>query len=106
MPPQARQKFWTVWKEQDTDFLKDALARYIHDRIPTEQDRNLISLFTPARVMELIRYFVLFDANVKKSAAISSILPSRRLSKPSSSLMKKATGKAASSGIRKAAARA
>src|SRR5699024_6578270 len=59
-------KFWTVWKEQDTDFLQDALARYIHDRIPTEQDRNLISLFTPARVMELIRYFVLFDANVKK----------------------------------------
>lgn len=55
-----------MWKEQDTDFLKDALARYIHDRIPTEQDRNLISLFTPARVMELIRYFVLFDANVKK----------------------------------------
>lgn len=54
-----------MWKEQDTDFLKDALARYIHDRIPTEQDRNLISLFTPARVMELIRYFVLFDANVK-----------------------------------------
>lgn len=59
-------KFWTVWKEQDTDFLKGALARYIHNRIPTEQDRNLISLFTPARVMELIRYFVLFDANVKK----------------------------------------
>ena len=28
-------KFWTVWQEQDTDFLKDALAWHIHDRIPT-----------------------------------------------------------------------
>ena len=30
------------------------------------RDRNLISLFTPERVLELIRYFALFDANVKK----------------------------------------
>lgn len=59
-------KFWNVWKEQDTAFLEEALALYIPDRVPTEQDRNLISLFSKERVMELIRYFVLFDANVKK----------------------------------------
>lgn len=34
--------------------------------MPTEQDRNLISLLSRERAMELIRYFVLFDANVKK----------------------------------------
>lgn len=59
-------KFWNVWKEQSTAFLEDALARYVTDRTPTEQDRNLISLFSRERVMELIRYFILFDANVKK----------------------------------------
>lgn len=59
-------KFWNVWKEQDTAFLEGALTRYAVDRAPTEQDRNLISLFSKERVMELMRYFVLFDANVKK----------------------------------------
>lgn len=59
-------KFWNVWKEQDSVFLEDALARYVTGRAPTEQDRNLISLFSRERVMELIRYFVIFDANVKK----------------------------------------
>ena len=59
-------KFWTVWKEQDTTFLEQALAQHVSGRTPTEQDRNLISLFAPKRVLELIRYFVLFDANVKK----------------------------------------
>lgn len=59
-------KFWNVWKEQDATFQEEALAQYVSDRTPTEQDRNLISLFSKERVMELIRYFVLFDANVKK----------------------------------------
>ena len=59
-------KFWNVWKEQDTAFLEDALARHVTGRTPTEQDRNLISLLSRERAMELIRYFVLFDANVKK----------------------------------------
>lgn len=44
--------------------------------MPTEQDRNTVSLFSRERVFELIRYFILFDANVKKSAAISSSSPS------------------------------
>ena len=59
-------KFWNVWKEENTVFLEDALARYVTGRAPTEQDRNLISLFSQERIMELMRYFVLFDANVKK----------------------------------------
>lgn len=36
------------------------------DRVPTVQDSNIISLFSIKRVYELIRYFVLFDANIKK----------------------------------------
>lgn len=59
-------KFWSVWKEQDTGFLDSRLAQLVADRAPTEQDRNMISLFGRERLMELSRYFVLFDANVKK----------------------------------------
>lgn len=59
-------KFWSVWKEQDTVFLGSRLAQLVTDRAPTEQDRNMISLFSRERLMELTRYFVLFDANVKK----------------------------------------
>lgn len=59
-------KFWSIWKEQDTEWLNQALTKHIYNRMPTEQDQNLISLFSKNRIMELIRYFILFDANVKK----------------------------------------
>ena len=59
-------KFWSVWKEQDDAFMHRQLAQLIPDRTPTIQDENIISLFSKERVMELIRYFVLFDANIKK----------------------------------------
>ena len=59
-------KFWNVWKEQNTEWMQSHLDALVADRIPTEQDRNIISLFSKERVFELIRYFILFDANVKK----------------------------------------
>lgn len=59
-------KFWSVWKEQDNAFLNEAIQRFITDRMATEQDKNIISLFTPNRAMEIIHFFVLYDANVKK----------------------------------------
>lgn len=59
-------KFWSVWREQDTDFLQKGLDKCVTDRLPTEQDKNLVSLFSINRVEELIKYFILYDANVKK----------------------------------------
>ena len=59
-------KFWNVWKEQNSEWLQAQLNALVTDRTPTEQDRNIISLFSQERVFELIRYFILFDANVKK----------------------------------------
>ena len=59
-------KFWSVWKEQNEAFMHRQLAWLIPDRMPTEQDKNIISLFSRERVFDLIRYFILFDANVKK----------------------------------------
>lgn len=60
-------KFYNVWKEQDEDFMRSQLAEHLQeDRLPTEQDRAIISLLSQGRAMELMRYFILFDANVKK----------------------------------------
>ena len=59
-------KFWNVWKEQNEAFMSHQLVRLLDDRVPTEQDKNIISLFSRKRVMELMRYFILYDANVKK----------------------------------------
>lgn len=59
-------KFWCVWKEEDAAFLEQATVTHIKDRLPTEQDKNIISLFSKNRVFDLIKYFILYDANVKK----------------------------------------
>ncbi|MEG1756804.1 MAG: type I restriction endonuclease subunit R [Clostridia bacterium] len=59
-------KFWNVWKEEDEPFMSRQLTRLLNDRMPTEQDKNMISLFSTERAMELIRYFILYDANIKK----------------------------------------
>ncbi len=62
----TRKKYWSIWKEQDNGWLQGKLALLVTDRMPSEQDRDMISLLSPERVYELIRYFILFDANVKK----------------------------------------
>ncbi len=41
------QKFWSVWKEQDADWLQTRLKALVPDRMSTEQDRNIVSLFSP-----------------------------------------------------------
>lgn len=59
-------KFWSIWREQDTEFLQNGIEKCVVDRLPTEQDKILVSLFSHKRVEELIKYFILYDANVKK----------------------------------------
>ena len=60
-------KFWNVWKET-SDFYEQRLDRFVTGRMETEQDKALISLLYPSRVYELIQYFILYDAKVKKIA--------------------------------------
>ena len=74
-------KFWSVWKEQDADWLQTRLKALVPDRMPTEQDRNIVSLFSPERVYELIRYFILFDANVKKVCRYQQFFAVREIMK-------------------------
>lgn len=74
-------KFWSVWKEQDADWLQARLKALVPDRMPTEQDRNIVSLFSPERVYELIRSFILFDANVKKVCRYQQFFAVREIMK-------------------------
>lgn len=63
-------KFWAIWKEdEESDEYKwflEQVDKAVVDRIPTTQDKNIISIFHPKRIMDIIRYFTLFDKNVKK----------------------------------------
>lgn len=89
-------KFWARWREEEWDeahFSKvknTALSREVQAllfaekspeiqayfkqlwsgaMLPTEQDRLLISLLTPTRLLEFLRFFVLFDRKVGKIVA-------------------------------------
>jgi len=65
-------KFWQIWKEEtDSDeyeWYEGEVAKAVVDRIPTIQDQNIVSLFHPERVLDLIRYFIIYDKNDKKIA--------------------------------------
>lgn len=74
-------KFWSVWKEQDDEWLQTRLKALVPDRMPTEQDRNTVSLFSRERVFELIRSFILFDANVKKICRYQQFFAVREIMK-------------------------
>lgn len=74
-------KFWSVWKEQDDEWLQTRLKALVPDRMSTEQDRNIVSLFSRERVFELIRYFILFDANVKKVCRYQQFFAVREIMK-------------------------
>ena len=62
------EKFWSSWVEEDTDFINEKVKKYVDNRVPTKQDKDMISFFEKERFMEFVRYFILFDANVKKIA--------------------------------------
>lgn len=59
-------KFWSVWKEENEDWLQNQLDKIVIGRLPTTQDKNVISLFHPERLLELTRFFIVFDKDVKK----------------------------------------
>jgi len=89
-------KFWARWREEDFDaahfnhIKNDVLnteqqgkllqgrkpwisshfeALWSQPMVVTGQDRLLVSLLSPARLLEFVRYFILFDQRVGKIAA-------------------------------------
>ncbi|MFW6029357.1 MAG: type I restriction endonuclease subunit R [Halanaerobiales bacterium] len=61
-------KFWSIWKEEEEEWLNSILEEIMTDRLPTVQDKNIISLFHPSRLLDITRFFVLYDNDVKKIA--------------------------------------
>lgn len=65
-------KFWSVWKEDETScehaWFAEELENAVDGRMSTFQDKSIVALFHPRRILEIIRFFTLYDKNVKKIA--------------------------------------
>jgi len=69
----TRAKFWSVWKEDNEKACKKLLkskanGTVAENRMPTEQDRSLLALCEPVRLMELVYKFIVYDGAEKKLA--------------------------------------
>lgn len=59
-------KFWSVWREEQTEWQDKLIEQHIAGREPTVQDRGIVSLLSPDRLLKLTKYFTLYDGNIKK----------------------------------------
>ncbi len=75
------EKFWSIWKEEDEEWLQSQLSKTVFNRLPTTQDKNIISLFHPERLIEITKYFVLYDKNVKKIARYQQFFAVKEIAK-------------------------
>ncbi|MDE5763727.1 MAG: type I restriction endonuclease subunit R [Ruminococcus sp.] len=72
-------KFWNVWHEEDTEWRDLLLEKYVSGRSVTAQDRDIVSLFEPRRLLEITEYFIVFDANIKKICRHQQFFAIRRI---------------------------
>ncbi|MDR3583837.1 MAG: HsdR family type I site-specific deoxyribonuclease [Desulfosporosinus sp.] len=61
-------KYFVSWHEDDKDWLQDWCRKCSPDGQTKEQDRALVSLLQPKRLLDLIRNFIIYDNNAKKIA--------------------------------------
>lgn len=73
------EKFWSGWKEEDKEWLEAQAKQVITSRLVTNQDENIISLFHPARLLEITRFFTLYDYTVKKIARYQQFFAIREI---------------------------
>lgn len=74
-------RFWSMWKEEDEKWLQSWLDKAVENRLPTMQDRSIISLFHPERLLEIIQYFTLFDKDEKKVARYQQYFAVKEITK-------------------------
>ncbi len=60
------EKFWLRWKEPCGDPC--AKPHFSAEQYPNELDRSVLQFFEPARLLEFIHDFLIFDGGVKKTA--------------------------------------
>jgi len=65
-------KFWSIWKEEidspEQAWFENVLEKAVVDRMPTTQDKNIVSLFHPKRITEIIKFYIIYDKNIKRIA--------------------------------------
>ena len=59
-------KYFVSWHEDDKEWLNEWCKKCSPDGSVKEQDRALISLLHPTRLLDIIRNFIIYDNNVKK----------------------------------------
>jgi len=59
-------KYFVSWHEDDKEWLDEWCRKCSPDGRVKEQDRALISLLHPERLLDIIRNFIIYDNNVKK----------------------------------------
>lgn len=59
-------KYFVSWHEDDKVWLSEWCKKCSPDGTVKEQDRALISLLHPERLLDIIRNFIIYDNNVKK----------------------------------------
>lgn len=78
-------KFWSIWKEDEQSheypWFERELQKAVVNRIPTIQDKNIVALFHPIRIVEFMRFFTLFDKNVKKIARYQQYFAIKEIAK-------------------------
>ena len=62
----TKAEFFVPWKEKDSEWLKTELEHLVVGRTPKEQDKSIISMLSVQRFFEIVRYFILYDNNIKK----------------------------------------
>ncbi|GHV11475.1 DEAD/DEAH box helicase [Spirochaetia bacterium] len=62
------EQHFVSWHEEDKEWLNALCRKCSPDTQITEQDRALISLLEPQRLLEMIRHFIIYDNNIKKIA--------------------------------------
>lgn len=65
------QEFFCKWMElgkENKAWQTDATKRYTGESLVTEQDKGIVSLLSKERLLSLIRYYILYDNNIKKIA--------------------------------------
>jgi type I restriction enzyme R subunit len=59
---------FNIWREKNYQWQQEKCNNVSPDGKVTEQDRTVVSMLSRERLLELMRYFMLYDNNVKKIA--------------------------------------
>ncbi len=57
---------WCIWREEEDEWRNNVLKKYVVDRNVSSQDENIVSLFSPERLMDITHFFIVYDTNMKK----------------------------------------